>query len=367
MAATTVPNAFALFPNELARNRDVSEPLLVFLAHRATFIGSYVSREQRLATIVSRGMGKNVARRVMSEAQKLGLLERKQKNRDGRFGALHETLRLPPCGASGRAGRIVYRAWFDGSLTVDEMAALLFLRAGSDKGRAYPRELAERFGWSEPRAGKVIASLERRGLVVRVKGARAANGRYQGSAYTVPRLSRKGLRRSEHGSSAAGDHIESAGNGSAGNGKAGNIHTLNPSYSLPSEELPKHTNGHCTASASRQQMTCDSSDDAEGEAWASPKLLAWIGEDTRSEFLDTDEVASQILDDVTANWGSRRVAQLPGVDRAPDSRRGILWHSRRVLVRRRRVPAISERFVSECTACSSSRCDSYGSGTRLPP
>jgi hypothetical protein len=291
---------FRIFPNSLARDAEINCSLLVYLAYRATFVGPYVSREGCLKYIVSRGFGKNAARVVISEANRRGLIERKQKNHGGEFGPLHETLHLPPCGASGRAGRIVFRGWFDGTLTVNEMAGLLFLRAGTSKGRASPRELAERFGWTEQKARKVIASLERRGLVDRIKTRRAANGRYQATAYTVPRLSGSALRRSETGASGDSDHVKSAGNGSAGNGNAGNIHTLNPSYSLPSEETPKHTRGHCIASASRQQMTCESDADAEEQAWASRKLLAWVGDDTRSEFLRTEEVDGDILDDVTA-------------------------------------------------------------------
>jgi hypothetical protein len=61
---------------------------------------------------------------------------------------------------------MVWRAWFDGTLSRDQMAALLYMRAGTGKGPAvYARELEQRFGWSAPTALAVLRALRRRGIV----------------------------------------------------------------------------------------------------------------------------------------------------------------------------------------------------------
>src|SRR5262249_39642592 len=121
----------------------------------------------------------------IAQAQKLGLLKRHQRPRggDGRWGYAVDVLTLPDCGASGHASRHVRREWFDGTLSVQEMGALLFLRAGTGKGRTtFKRELAGRFGWSPKKAGKVLRGLRERKLIEK-EVSRSVDGRFRSTAY----------------------------------------------------------------------------------------------------------------------------------------------------------------------------------------
>jgi len=68
--------------------------------------------------------------------------------------------------------RGLWRNWFDGSFSVKELAAFLFLRAGVGRAsggyaEVFARELAQRFGWSRPTATKLVKALLSRGLLER--------------------------------------------------------------------------------------------------------------------------------------------------------------------------------------------------------
>ena len=68
--------------------------------------------------------------------------------RDKRLGP---AARVIAAGATGKAGRIGYRKWFDGKLCVNEMAAYLYFRAGTGLiPTVFASELAKTFGWSRP-------------------------------------------------------------------------------------------------------------------------------------------------------------------------------------------------------------------------
>ena len=82
--------------------------------------------------IRGRGLGINCIPRGIADIARAGYGRRWQEpgHVPGRFGRCAERLSLPPCGASGRAGRIVRREWFDGRFTLNGLAALVYLRAG---------------------------------------------------------------------------------------------------------------------------------------------------------------------------------------------------------------------------------------------
>ena len=61
---------FGLLPKTVARDRRVSPEMLVVIAYRCTFVGDWVSREADLKRIVKSGLGKNVARRAISRAER---------------------------------------------------------------------------------------------------------------------------------------------------------------------------------------------------------------------------------------------------------------------------------------------------------
>jgi hypothetical protein len=182
------------FPSAVVRDARVSPACLALLAFRSTFAdakSSYGLWEDVLQAnpIVSgRGFGINKRREAIAEAKRLGYLERRHnaklpRTSNGAFRRAVDRLVLPKEGD----GREVWRTWFDGSLTVDEIAALMFVRAGTPRGlRIYARELAARFGWSRPRASANLAALARRGLVLREQ-QRAKNGTMDGVTYRATR------------------------------------------------------------------------------------------------------------------------------------------------------------------------------------
>jgi DNA-binding Lrp family transcriptional regulator len=64
------------------------------------------------------------------------------------------------------------RRWFDGTLSVNEMAAWLFLQASTGWRAATAKDVADRFGWSPPTVRKVLRAL------VRLKLAKREGRRY---------------------------------------------------------------------------------------------------------------------------------------------------------------------------------------------
>src|SRR5262245_59817077 len=166
--------AFGMLPNQIARDKRVSPELLVLIGYRLTFAGDYglsericSRRDGRGTPIARHGFSRDVFRRAVELGETLRLYKRWQsRGEPGKFRYARDRLILPPCGASGLAGRRVYRAWFRGDLDVNELAALLLLRAGTGKGvGTFCRELRERFDWSKPTALKVIRTLTKRGLI----------------------------------------------------------------------------------------------------------------------------------------------------------------------------------------------------------
>jgi len=180
--------AWARLPNEVARDKRLSDAGLVRTAYRATFAGTYALNATALLRkpiVCGAGFGRDVIERATAESVDCGYLERWQPRRavGKTFDRAIEKLTLPPCGASGKAGRMVYRKWFDATLSVHEMAAYLYLRAGTGRGPGtYAAELAERFGWSRPTATKVIKALMGLGLLAKCE-MRAANGQVRGISY----------------------------------------------------------------------------------------------------------------------------------------------------------------------------------------
>jgi hypothetical protein len=227
----TATRAFCLrFPNSVARDTRLSETSVVILGYRATFAddrSGYGLNETNLRGIVrGKGFGRNVIERGIAESRAAGYLRRWQGGRksDGTFSYAVDAVDLPPAGATGKARRIVLRSWFNGSLTLKEMAALIYMRAGTGKGpRMYARELAVRFGWSRPTAAKVIEGLRAKALITQTQGRRP-DGTLDGVTYAVvPKLPRNlataSVKKPGHGAEAT--TVKKPGHGSPGHGFPG--------------------------------------------------------------------------------------------------------------------------------------------------
>lgn len=186
------------FPNEVARDKRVSAGLLVFLAFHATHAGRWVNTNAKLKGAVRRtegrgsgrgsGMGDEAIKRYRREAKALCFLQRRQpkSQQSGKYLPATESLLLPKCGESGNAGRMVCRSWFDGKHSVEELALLIYVRAGTRAGAPYLREVVDRFGWSKPTALKHLKALRDAQLIERYDHREA--GRFVGHRYKMVRL-----------------------------------------------------------------------------------------------------------------------------------------------------------------------------------
>jgi hypothetical protein len=183
---------FCRFPNEVMRDKRLGVAARVLAAYQATFVGAYTlnTTSLRRRPIVRAGksgtrLGRNVIERANRELRAAGYKKRWQPLSTGKatFSKAIDKLTLPPCGASGKAGRIVYRKWFDAQLSLNEMGAYLYFRAGTGRGPIiYASELADTFGWSRPTAAKAITALIKIGLVNK-REMREANGQIRRAGY----------------------------------------------------------------------------------------------------------------------------------------------------------------------------------------
>lgn len=213
-AAERYPSAWTHFPNEVARDHRVSAGLLVFLAFHATHVGAWVNTSAALQSIVrptkgrgsgsGSGMGLNSIKIYRRTAQELGYLCRRQikGTYSGKYQPATERLTLPACGKSGGAGRILQRSWFDGKNSVDELALLIFIRAGAKGGAPYVREIVDRFGWSKPTALKHLKILREQGLISRTdhrQGGRFVGHRYEAVRLAATELAPSRVKMPDHG------------------------------------------------------------------------------------------------------------------------------------------------------------------------
>jgi len=178
---------FCRFPNAVMRDKRLGPAARMIAAYQGTFVGDYTldATTLRKNPIARTGLGRDVIERANGELCAAGYKKRWQppSTGDRGFGRCVEKLTLPACGATGEAGRIVYRKWFDGQLSVNEMAAYLYFRAGTGRGPiVFASELAKTFGWSRPTAAAVITALIELGLVAR-REKRDANGRIEQIGY----------------------------------------------------------------------------------------------------------------------------------------------------------------------------------------
>ena len=241
------------FPNSVASDPKLTASALVILAYRSTYTGSYGTNEKHLAGIARRsGWGRNVRRGGISLSKQLGYLSRPHNSKlprvweNGRkkFATAKDALNLPSCGDAD--GRMLRRTWFDGTATVNELAAVIFIRA---HGTTYARELAERFDWSRPTAAKVINALLARGLLVR--DVRREHGKFRGTTYTVPKLSALRLDPAIEMATVKVATVKTPGNGKRGNGKPVNTRREDPDIGKTS-----HTRVKGQRAIAREDRVC---------------------------------------------------------------------------------------------------------------
>src|SRR5262249_41829080 len=113
--------AWCRLANSVVRDERLTAAGLVALAYRATFVGNYaLNVTSLLARPIVRGpgFGRNVIERAIANIWAIDYLKRWQPPSKGDRSFAHcvERLTLPPCGATGKAGRIVCQKWFNAKL-----------------------------------------------------------------------------------------------------------------------------------------------------------------------------------------------------------------------------------------------------------
>jgi len=212
--------AWGRLPHAWVRNTSVAAETLVLMAYRVTFAGEWVSHAADLKTIVSAGLGRDVVERARANARSAGYLKRWQPlpDRSGRYQLACEQLLLPHC--TRRNSQIIQRTWFEGILTLKEMAILLMVRAGADAGEGksgyiQADQIAKRFGWHDTGAHAGLQVLQDLHLV-QCQQERDARGHYAARTYAPLRMPFDALR---------ADASSKPGRGNPGRGSSGYLRT----------------------------------------------------------------------------------------------------------------------------------------------
>lgn len=195
------PRGYGRLPNAVARDCRLSDVDLVVLGYRVTYGGTYGLNERHLGTICKpdprgrTGLGKNGARGAISRLGELGYLSREQpKASGGVYAYAVDHLQFPDCDQDYKR---VYREWFDGSWSLQEIATHIFLRAGlvvTSRGGdtitlewLSAKDLRERFDWSKEKAARAIQSLRARGKIEQKEWR--DQGEFGGTRYRSMRVS----------------------------------------------------------------------------------------------------------------------------------------------------------------------------------
>ena len=163
LAAVLAVQAHGFLPNEVALNDGIGAEALLLLSLRITLVNYTLGVDGLNLAVSGGGLSRDVVKRANAEAKRLGYLQRSQPTT---FSYAREKLTLPK--ADKHNSQIVWRSWFRGVLTRNELASLLFMRA---KAKAVRRsELAARFAWSIPTAAATLRGLVTMKLVTVRRG-----------------------------------------------------------------------------------------------------------------------------------------------------------------------------------------------------
>jgi hypothetical protein len=178
--------AYGRLPINIRNDRDISAGALVTLAYRTTFTGAYQLRPELLEGIVGdkpgrngsastkrNGLGRNAVYGYLRELKTRGYMRRHRKGARV-FDELGFT-------AGDRTPQIK-RCWFDGSLSLNALAAFIWLKVNPGK---FARELATRFGWSRKTAQQALNELSRKGWIKVPRQERGIAGQFAATRYTA--------------------------------------------------------------------------------------------------------------------------------------------------------------------------------------
>lgn len=322
------PGAWGIIPVSLVRDRSVSAGELVAVAQRVTYADDRSAAGLNASSLGRiRGLSDRPAKRAIHGLVERQILRDRQQPSpirlaDGTFRSQRATDRLDlPDGP----GILVRRDWTDGRLTAKELAALLYLIAGTGLGPVvYRREIGQRFGWGREALRAVLAGLIDRGLLRHVV-SRKSNGTIKSHAYSAvtdvdaalrrmqpadglrPVRSQPVRERPRKRSFPSTENSPDEPNGESYSAPvAPAAHVDLP---LPTAEAALHPSAAPTdARAKSQTAAATPAGREENDAWGNNKLLGWADrESTTSTYFGIAEVPEDIISEVDAAFPSDTV------------------------------------------------------------
>ncbi len=133
-------------PHAVVDDRRLRAGSLALLAYRTLYIGAFRLHHRDVRGKFARGLGEDAFHRELKALKTVGYINRWQPRRgDGDYARAVENVNLTVA-PQGREGyQQVPQTIFNGSLSANEVAALVFLRSHAPNYPVYVRYLAERF------------------------------------------------------------------------------------------------------------------------------------------------------------------------------------------------------------------------------
>ena len=238
------------------------------MAYRTTFAGAYRLRPTLLRDIVGtrskakdrprKGLGRNASYNAIAKLRELGYLQH--------YGPKSAPKERHTVQAGDRTPH-VKRCWFDGTLSLNALATLIWLQVNPG---CFTRELAERFGWSRTTAQAALAELKENGWLVEIVQKRDADGRFSDKRYRAQSQSGR-------------DQI--TGNQLTGNRFSGCIHRDTPQRTLQSRDPSaafQKDNGETSPRPQDMASTNPCMVSLSAKAFEDKKLLGWLDDDDQS-------------------------------------------------------------------------------------
>lgn len=181
-------NAWGRLPNGVLRSSRFSLVAKVIAAYRCTFTENWKTVPAHMAKAFTPPLGKTRTRKAIAGLRAAGFFGEgqaewanrspEQKGNPSRFRVIAEKLENPQYDYT-----IIRRSWFDGTLSVEEVGALICIAARVGGPSVFLNDIAKFLGRSETTAGARVAKLCDRGLVT--FSARTSDGRFRERDYKL--------------------------------------------------------------------------------------------------------------------------------------------------------------------------------------
>lgn len=180
--------AWGRLPNGVLRSSTLTLVAKVIAAYRCTFTENWKTVPSHMAKAFTPPLGKTRTRTAIARLRAAGFFGKgqaewanrspEQKGNPSRFRVIAEKLENPQYDYT-----IISRGWFDGTLSVEEVGALICIAARVGGPSVFLNDIAKFLGRSETTAGARVAKLCDRGLVT--FSARTSDGRFRDRDYKL--------------------------------------------------------------------------------------------------------------------------------------------------------------------------------------